>query len=190
MFEFNQLNTEKIRGMVDVKRVDDTLSVMQERGISNLLISSPGGDANVMLYGWEHLRTRRVTTIGEYCVGSAALGLFLCGYRRIAFPDTRFLFHEVSNVESGLCIREGEMQMLAEIARLTDQPEAAATLTRRLINLRELNGATAEIISATTVLSRGNIYKLMRGDGIIMTAEEALFYGFVHEIVTPACYAF
>jgi ATP-dependent protease ClpP protease subunit len=181
---YDESNTELlVEKSLTVAVVSRTLVDLQKRAVNNLFISSPGGDANVILFGIKHLMPKRITVIGGGEVGSAALALFLCGHKRVALPDAQFCFHEAYTWMNGKVVRESEVQMLAEIAHIDGRLENAKDLSQTLNMFRDVNANTVRLLSNATTMATERIYNLIRGEGVRMSAEEALYYRLAHEII-------
>lgn len=185
---YNYTNTAIIKeSPLTAYDVAMTLRDLQERSLHNLLISSHGGEFEVVRMGLQYLAPRRITTIAEGRVGSAALGLFLCGERRLALPDSDFVFHEGRALHEGRFLMETEVEAKIEIARLTGQNDVAQYFAAGLAAFRLGNRLVAKLLHDRTNMSYATVYRNMRGDGVTLTAREARRYGFIHEIIDPSC---
>lgn len=182
---FNRHNTSVLRSRnLSLRDVESVLTDMRNRNLDSLFISSPGGDADIIFYGIEHLMPRKITVIAGNMVHSAALDIFLCGNSRLALPDSSFHFHEVGFTRPGktrLC--KTEIEIMAAIALHEGRIKDAMELSCNLAICQELDIMTAQLIQKRTRLTANMVMKLMRGHGCMMSAQEALFYGLVHRIV-------
>jgi len=185
---YDHSNTGVISGDgIVVEDVVEVLEGLQQGNFQNLFISSTGGNFGATMVSLSHLMPKEITIIGGEIVASAALGIFLCGRRRLAFPESKFIFHEVWQSFEGRTLRETEIALRVEIAELTKQYEVAKYFVGLLGECREFNMQNALHLSRRTTMFLDRVYDVMHGDGIILTAQEARLYGLVHEIIPVSC---
>jgi ATP-dependent protease ClpP protease subunit len=185
---YNHSNTGVIfGGGIVVEDVVEVLDGLQQGNFQNLFISSTGGNFGTTMMSLRYLMPKEITIIGGEIVASAALGIFLCGRRRLALPESKFIFHEVWQSFEGRPLRETEIALKVEIAELTKQYDVAKYFAGLLGECRELNMQNALHVSRRTTMFLDRICDVMRGDGIVLTAQEARLYGLVHEIIPATC---
>lgn len=136
-----------------------------------LVIDSSGGEAAKGLAFYDYLRSMRVPVTG-IVIGSCdsvAIAILQGCVKRIASKHSGFFFH---SLESDCSFK------------LLQHPERH--FQKRIQRARELQEKYLDILSPKSIAGRSGIKKLMRdGDahGMDISAEMALSYGFIDEIV-------
>ena len=165
--------------LMDLAFVADEIS----GGKRNLIIHSRGGSAVTIVAAPRILLGRQVTTVGVGVVCSAALNLFLCGVRRVATPDTIFMFHHTRYPFEERWVTANEAQQLARIASLVDMPDREARFHGIYCTLAMVDSWVARLIASRTALDFSRVRQLMEGGDTTLSAKEALLYRFIDEIV-------
>ena len=137
-------------------------------------INSPGGDVNEAMAVHDYIRM--ISDEGVPCdtlavgeVSSAACAIVVqAGDKRISFPNTRFMLHEIGRMlGGGGAERKSESEDVAkELKRVQDM----------IINLL-CNRSNLTPKKFRTAIARKNLY---------MTATEALEWGLIDRIWTPS----
>ena len=133
-----------------------------------LRINSRGGSVEeaISLYSYLRNSVPNLITAGYGFIDSTAMYVFLAGKERICTPETRFFVHGGTN-------------------SCSDVPAAEfQTVSRGVISQ---NNLLADIIVQHTNVSIRTIKRWMK-HGRSFYAEEALEYGFIHEISTDPIY--
>jgi len=131
-----------------------------------IVLSSGGGDTSAAFAAYNYLRSApaEITTFNIGNVDSAAVILYCAGKYRYSFPATRFLIHGNSLNISGTVTMD------------------AAALQGNLELLKNLNQMVVQVVSSTVNKERqGEIDNAVRGQ-VILTPEEGIKWGLVHEI--------
>ena len=131
------------------------------------LMSSPGGNVMAGITGYNFLKgiPAEIITHNIGSIGSIAAVLFCAGSKRFCTPHATFILHGVT---------------LDTKAHTTFNEK---TLEEHVSSLR----ADREIMSRVITDATGRIHTQVERDileGIVLNSEQALEYGFVHEIKT------
>jgi ATP-dependent protease ClpP protease subunit len=175
---------------ITASQADTLFREIRNKGYRNVFIDSPGGSVYTMKTALDNLPSRNMTVIAGGYVGSAALDIYLCGTRRLALPDSTFMFHRCNVSFDGRIVQAGELQQLARIARADKNWGAYRKMLELLSMLTEVDRITAEFIASRTRLYSQAVMWLMGGGDVELTAQQALYYGLVHEIISEDRVAF
>lgn len=89
-FLLGEINSESARDFYDP--LDHNYS--RPLGWTEVVISSPGGDAGLMIGMYDYIIQHDIPTIALGVVQSAAAVLFLAGAKRSMYPNSMLMFHE------------------------------------------------------------------------------------------------
>jgi ATP-dependent Clp protease, protease subunit len=130
-----------------------------------LLISTPGGDVFQGLSAYNYLKgiPLEISTQNFGSVDSIGLVLYCAGTRRWCVPHARFILHGVmANFPGPVSLEEKQLE-------------------ERLKGLQLDMGAIARIVGNATARDPQNVLRDLRNN-LILSGEEAVSYGLVHEI--------
>ena len=128
----------------------------------HLYIHSGGGDVYAGLSAMDHIRTCRVpvTTVADDFVASAATFMLLGGQTRVGMVNTNILIHQLS----------------------ADFWGKWSELEFEMINTRKLMQQMKTLYAKHTQLTPDQLDHMLSGE-LVLTAEEAITYGFIAEII-------
>jgi len=158
-------------GAIDSSKLAEIIKAI-ETGIKEnktkdvtILIDSIGGSVNASLafYQWIKFNKISLTTVGLSTVASSAVTVLLAGSKRICFENTTFLVHRMTYPF------DGEM--------------SEYDLEEKTTFFRTGNTKVKTLYKKETRLSDDEIERLLSKDWIVITAEEAIEKGIVHEIM-------
>ena len=149
-------------------------------------VDSPGGAFEFFSSVAPAIHRRGIVTIAGN-VRSAAIILSLLGYKRQAFPDSAFFFHEVRAFVNGtddvtVCDVEDVLEYQEEM--FGKEREAFQEWLRRM---KVAQGWFLGFIAEKTQLPASVFLNLMRSEATL-TAREAVRYGIVHEILPEGAF--
>jgi ATP-dependent Clp protease protease subunit len=160
-----------LAGSVSQMTIPPLMQAVTERvskGARSLLlgISSPGGNIYWGVTAYNFLRGLgvEVTTHNFGQVDSIAAVIFCAGDRRLSVTQSRFVIHGVATTFQG-----------------TDPSIAEKVLKSTLAGLEKDRDTIASILASRTGTPFETVKQNML-DEIILTADDAVRYGFVHEI--------
>ncbi len=162
-------------------RIEALVTTLKRSGVRpQIVIDSPGGEFTFFSTRARGLQQRRITMLAG-TVGSAANVLYLLGCRRLAFRQSTFWFHEV------LTAVEGRVITICDFERYSQFREQMAAEQREMLEQWEHQARTAQDWVASFLADASGTRKpfildLMRQE-VVLSAQDALRYGIVHEIV-------
>ena len=131
-----------------------------------LYINSSGGNPNLAIAFYDIVRIKKIvlTTMAVGECGSSALIILLAGSKRIATQNTLFLVHQLSrNFDKDESLSVSELGVMNQ-------------------NLEKLADKLRRIVADKTGKPMGEI-KAQEKKGTVLTAEEALEFGFIDRII-------
>lgn len=146
-------------------QIDDENKVTaDERKPIYIFINSPGGDLSATFTMIDAITMSKtpVYTVNIGCAYSGGFLIFLAGHKRIAYPNSTFLFHEGSVSEVG-----GDAGKFQNFSAF----------------YKERLGAMKEFVLAKTNMIE-DFYESIKRDDFWMTAAQAIEYGVADEITS------
>lgn len=146
-------------------QIDDENKVTaDERKPIYIFINSPGGDLSATFTMIDAITMSKtpVYTVNIGCAYSGGFLTFLAGHKRIAYPNSTFLFHEGSVSEVG-----GDAGKFQNFSAF----------------YKERLGAMKEFVLAKTNMIE-DFYESIKRDDFWMTAAQAIEYGVADEITS------
>lgn len=170
-------------GEITEGRVELLLQELRrESGQTGLFVHSPGGTFDFFSRLGPAIARRGITTFAGD-VESAAVLLYLLGHRRVAHPQSTFLFHEVRVFPAGL---KGGPITVTDLKGFEEYRERMSREGREFYDawLCEMQNAQrwfASFLRAQTDVNAGTFLELMHAD-TRLTAHEAMRLGVVHHV--------
>jgi ATP-dependent protease ClpP protease subunit len=90
-------------------------------GYSQLVISSPGGDAGLMIGMYDQIIQRDIPTVAVGVVQSAAAVLFLAGAKRSMYPNSMLMFHEPERKEGSEDMSDPDWYLFTKLVAMVRQ---------------------------------------------------------------------
>lgn len=163
-----QINLTGTIDNVTVPRLIDQVSQRVGAGARSILlaISSPGGNIYWGVTAYNFLKGLGITltTHGVGQIDSIAGAIYCAGERRLCVKHGRFLIHGVNMTFGGQNPTQSEKELRDSLAGLERDRDTIASI------LADGTGRTVDAV-------KDDMFQ-----GLIMNAEEAKTYGFVHEI--------
>lgn len=154
---------------VDINSIKKLTEIIQNKlkeGIEQfvLLISSPGGNVFAGISGYNFLKgiPAKVITHNFGSADSIATILFCAGSKRYCVPNARFLLHGIGMDAVNMRLNE----------KVIDE-----FLKGLIVDRKNISKVIADNTSKSVEEVEKNIF-----DGTVLTSQEALDYGLVHEI--------
>lgn len=171
-------------GQISRSRIEGLLTDLRKiNAKQRVWINSLGGTFEFFSILGPPLLYQGFTAVGRD-VRSAAIVLYLLGYRRYAIPGTVFFFHEVRAIMDGcgiITIRDLEEVLKLEANLLAD--EGREVVQEQLRRLRNAQSWTLSFIQENTGLPRATFLDLMRSEAVL-SAKEAVRYRVAHKVVS------
>lgn len=163
----DSVNTQTIMSGID-------RCIFENRFIKNIRInlSSIGGSPNYAIALYNYLRSlgKPITTVNTGFAESSAVIVFLAGDKRLAYENTTFLIHGVTN----------NFTSNTEINYIQAE-EVYHMLSRLITEYNEIFKFRTQLADCTL-----NIIDFLNGKSqIILPPEAALKHGIIHEIIIP-----
>ncbi len=158
------------------------LQLRKPESSHHIFVDSPGGRFKFFDTIGPAIENQGVVTLAGD-VYSSAIVLYLLGYRRQAFPDSTFFFHEVSALVDSL----GKISIATaeEVLDYASDLSKGATTDEYQIWLANMKAAQHWLLSfltRKTNIPNGTFLNLMRNK-VTLTAWDAMQYGIVTEII-------
>jgi len=148
-----------------------------------IFINSSGGVLQPFYFLEPVIRKLRYSSVAFF-VGSAAITLYVLGERRLAIPESRFYFHEVSCIINDAMI---PINKFDELIRYAMKKRSYGYVIKRLFGIKDnmikMQEFLVNLISRETGISEAQIYSWML-DETTLSALKAYEMGLVEKIVT------
>ncbi|HFC76858.1 MAG TPA: hypothetical protein ENJ27_01370 [Candidatus Moranbacteria bacterium] len=164
--------------------IREVLIGFQKTNSKNLLIQSNGGYAESLLWALNPLRRRQISTIGIGVVGSLAVAIFVCGKRRLAFPDTEFFIHQCGYTSNGERITSSLAQIKALICREKNNQKGFDFWQQISVTCKMMDEMMIRLISSRTSIAPDIAGYFLEKEKTFST-EEAMRCGLIHGIIYP-----